>query len=340
MKKHICWFAALAIGLALPGITNSSTIIADPASAQALAERIEQTPGGGVLRAQFRSKIDDTLQPILLKVPSDYTNESQWPLLVVLHGWGDDPIIVPSIDSMVQLGPFGRGNLWYRGVGEKDVFEAIDAARQIFNIDPERIYLVGFSMGGTGTFELGLKHPDFWAACVAVCGPFSKMELVPNGTNLPFWIVTGSRDTLVPPDQSRAAYELGVDLGFEHWKYSEYENVGHSFSIEWDKVEVWLLEHKRITKPAIVHYRSDDARRSYWLEVLEKKQPALPCVISAHIYEQQVQMKTENVSNYELHLSKAPIDISELVRIVENGKTIFHGTLDSNGIFNKNSMGN
>ena len=98
----------------------------------------------------------------------------------MLHGLGDGPILAPGMSSMIQIGPFGRGDLWYKGLGEQDVLESLEIARNIFNIDNDRISLCGFSMGAIGTFGLGLKYPDLWAACVPVCGRCETPELLTN----------------------------------------------------------------------------------------------------------------------------------------------------------------
>jgi hypothetical protein len=75
----------------------------------------------------------------------------------------DEPQPVPAPDFL-QIEVLGRTNNAYRWAGETDVFEAIDAARRSYAVDENRIVLRGFSMGGSGTWHLGLQHPDQWAA--------------------------------------------------------------------------------------------------------------------------------------------------------------------------------
>ena len=105
--------------------------VSDANSIEKIVRRIESLPSGGLVDLTFKSRIDDTLQPLLVKVPDGYTKSKSWPLLVVLHGLGDGPIIVPQINSIVQIGPFGRGDLWYRDLGERDVFECIELVRAV-----------------------------------------------------------------------------------------------------------------------------------------------------------------------------------------------------------------
>ena len=76
-------------------------------------------------------------------------------------GWRTSAAYVDSPDPAV-------------GPGEQDMFDAIAWAQDAFAIDPDRIYLTGFSMGGRGTYAIGLKNPDFFAA-IAPMGPAIDM---------------------------------------------------------------------------------------------------------------------------------------------------------------------
>jgi hypothetical protein len=149
--------------------------------------------GKWVVRA-YRSKVDGSVQPYAVLVPQDFTKDEKqrWRLDVVLHGRDGalteakfiathGPMAkAPSKDpGAVQLEVYGRGNNAYRWAGETDVFEAIHAFREWAQvrevavigkfghaktlwewIDPKRIVLRGFSMGGAGTWHIGLHHPD------------------------------------------------------------------------------------------------------------------------------------------------------------------------------------
>jgi predicted esterase len=309
--------------------------ITDTNSVNNLIRKIEALPDGKLLNLTFKSKIDDTFQPMLVKVPDGYAKTKSWPLLVVLHGLGDGSIIVPSIDSMIQIGPFGRGDMWYHGIGEQDVFECIELAKRIFNIDSDRIYLCGFSMGGGGTFDIGLKYPDIWAACVPVCGTMGNPDFVANGRNLPFWINTGSEDRVVPAKYSKRAYETALELGFKHWKYTEYEGMGHSFWVDWGRIEKWLLTKKRTTSPSAVSFSGSKPARAYWAEITEKYDCTKQARIDVEITSQTVNIKISNIADYTLYLNDAPVNPSQEITIIENNKQVFQGQLTSDGIFDR-----
>ena len=294
-------------------------------------------PNGGTLSLTFKSKIDGGIQPLLVRIPKGYTPEKSWPLLVTLHGMGDGPILAPGMEAMVQIGPNGRGSVWYEGIGERDVFECIEMAKRLLSIDTDRLYLCGFSMGGMATFELGFKHPDVWAACVPVCGRCNSMDLVENAIYLPFWVNTGGKDIMMPPEYSRPAYDRAGQLGFAQWKYTEHKNMSHDFSIDWTDVEQWLLTKRRTVNPREVSFRTKDIRfnRAYWLEITEIIQYGRLARIDARIDGQRITIETDNVTNYTIRLGDALVDVARGIRIVENGVEIYDGRLSEDGCFVK-----
>ena len=80
---------------------------------------------------------------------------------------------------------FGRTNVAYRWAGETDVFEsAFESACKNYAVDENRITLRGFSMGGSGTWHLGLQHPDRWAAIEPGAG-FNDTQHYGHMPNLP-----------------------------------------------------------------------------------------------------------------------------------------------------------
>jgi len=134
-----------------------------------------------------------------LYVPSEYSKNKKFPLIVLLHGLGSNPQQVIRYEGIIQeaekrnyivVAPYGyneRG--WYgaRGKGkqgtiealllgendkdpenigelsERDVMNVLDIVRKEFSVDDGRVYLMGHSMGGGGTIYLGQKYSSIWA---------------------------------------------------------------------------------------------------------------------------------------------------------------------------------
>lgn len=136
----------------------------------------------------FISGVDGSVQPFGLVVPESYDPAKPIRLDVVLHGStpatgiGDlmfinaadsgDAASAVSKNQFIEVHPMGRlGENAYRFEGETDVDEAIEAVCRNYRIDHSRIVLRGSSLGGVGTWQLGLKRPDRFVALGPAAGP-------------------------------------------------------------------------------------------------------------------------------------------------------------------------
>lgn len=143
----------------------------------------------GKLVLGYVSQVDHSVQPYGLIVPRNYDANKAMRLDVVLHGStrpvgmselrfmarfdeGDDAGTDANVPDapFIELHPLGRVENCYRWAGETDVFEAIEDVCRRYHIDCERIVLRGMSMGASGTWHLGLKHPDRFVALGPYCG--------------------------------------------------------------------------------------------------------------------------------------------------------------------------
>ena len=114
----------------------------------------------------YRSIIDGSLQPYGLEIPADLDLSKPVPLYVWLHGRGDNEtdmhFIAGRTGQQGQIAPagaivlhaFGRQCVGFKSAGEVDIFEAIDSVKHRYKIDPDRILLMGFSMGGAGAWHV------------------------------------------------------------------------------------------------------------------------------------------------------------------------------------------
>lgn len=98
--------------------------------------------------------------------------------------------------------------------------------RKEYKIDPDRIYLMGHSMGGIGTWTLGAKHPEIWAALGPISG-VADPRTVESMKHIPEIVVHGDADTTVPVSGSRNMVaemkRLGTDV-----KYIEVPGGSHT----------------------------------------------------------------------------------------------------------------
>lgn len=171
----------------------------------------------GKLVRGYRSAIDGSVQPFGLIVPAGHDPAKPIRLDVVLHGstkpvgmselrfmqrFEANPNESPPEAEFIELHPLGRVENCYRWSGETDVFEAIDAVCRQYNIDRDRIVLRGMSMGASGTWHLGLKHPDRFVALGPYCGYVDTREF--SQTPLPNFVKVGP----LPEHQEKSLHML------------------------------------------------------------------------------------------------------------------------------------
>ena len=154
---------------------------------------------GSVIRG-YVSRVDGSVQPYALSLPEAFDPPSggRVPLYVKLHGRGaslneirfihiHDGKPLPADQTWIQLDVFGRTNNAYRYSGETDIFEAIADVKRQFRIDPRRIVLWGFSMGGAGAWHLGLHHPSLWCSVGPGAGFIDFYKYQNQTTHRPPW---------------------------------------------------------------------------------------------------------------------------------------------------------
>jgi predicted esterase len=199
------------------------------AGASAILDELEAGRDGfaakrGDMRKAYRSAVDGTLQPYRLLIPESYKRSKPAALVVALHGMGGDENSMFDFYGgqlkreaerlgFVVVCPKGRDTAsMYRGSAEQDVMDVIAEARRDYAIDPDRIYLMGHSMGGYGTWSVAMAHPDVFAALGPISGGGDTSGMV-KIARIPEYVVHGDDDRTVSVTQSRTMVEAGKKAG-------------------------------------------------------------------------------------------------------------------------------
>jgi predicted peptidase len=140
------------------------------------------------------SALDGSVQPYEVIVPESYDAAKPARLYVWLHGRGQrmtesnflfgmqspnpTSTAYPANEGQIQVNVFGRSNTGYHWAAETDIFEAIAAVQKRYKIDPDRILLRGFSLGGAGGWKFALHYPDRWAAAEIGAGTWPRRYLM------------------------------------------------------------------------------------------------------------------------------------------------------------------
>jgi predicted peptidase len=231
----------------------------------AAAQRAERDDASAVTdpRVQHRSyTMEETGEtiPYALFVPSTYDASEPSRLMVTLHGAGrqydwvmgyegfldraerDGYIVVTPLGYTRNGGYGARGDDPDDDLSEKDVMNVLAMVRDEFNIDDNRIYLWGHSMGGTGTYYIASQYPDIWAGLGAAAGGTITSRYVDEDAirHIPFLVLHGSGDGTVPVDRSRQSVARMKELGMQHL-YVEIEGGDHSRFINSSEEVVGML---------------------------------------------------------------------------------------------------
>lgn len=130
---------------------------------------------------------------------------------------------------------------------EKSIIALIDDLVKEKNIDPNRIYLMGLSMGGFGTWHMLAHYPDKFAAAVPICGGGDPTRVEPV-VNVPTWVFHGADDPVVPPSMSRDMVKAIQEKGGNPI-YTEFEGIKHnSWDYAFDEnpfVYDWLFSQRK-----------------------------------------------------------------------------------------------
>jgi dienelactone hydrolase len=333
----------------------------------------------GAFTKAYRSELDGTLQPYGLYVPTSYDPATAWPLLVGLHGSGSNHLLhrrrlfglgnepgegdyeairrevqLPEVGFIV-LTPYGRGeSAGYNGIAEADVLRAMEHAQRAYKVDPDRVHLTGLSMGGGGTWHVGLRYPDRFASISPVCG-VADMDLMPwtagwnaldkelmgltgysriaeNAANLQVFVFHGDEDDAVSVVASRKMMEAFEKAGLagNSAHYFELPGVTHfawDFAYRAGSLFRRLENVRRNPFPERVAYSTFSPRynRAYWLRIDRIERGLALARVEGTQKAGVFEVKTDNLAAFSILLAPAIAPAGKPIEVKVNGKQVFRG---------------
>ncbi len=226
----------------------------------------------------YRSADGQTL-PYRLHIPASYDPVKKYPLLVFLHGAGERgtdneaQLIHAEVLRLVGDEAAARqpcflvapqcpeGHRWVEvpwdspephttpaepSVPMRLTMEILDSLEKEFNIDPDRRYATGMSMGGFGILDLLVRRPDDYAAAIVICGGADNAR-ARSIARVAFWLFHGGSDDAVPVARSRSIVDSLKQAGADV-NYTEYEGAGHNaWSRAYHEPQLvdWLFSRRR-----------------------------------------------------------------------------------------------
>lgn len=202
-----------------------------------------------ILECTYRFAEADADMPYVLFVPSSYTPGKPAPLIVNLHGLNITPLMQMLFDGTTDfaekygflvVAPMGYSLSGWWGarpgrpseLSELDAIAVLKLIRERYTVDSDRIYLMGHSMGGAGTYHLGAKYHDIWAGIAPISGAGGIADAAAAERHRSFatLLMHGEKDSIVSANGSRRAAMLLQGAGAQHL-YLEFPGKDHEFWI-------------------------------------------------------------------------------------------------------------
>lgn len=303
---------------------------------------------------------------VLVHVPSEARPDGRYGVLLILHGLGGHAghfysfakriapagtiVIAPNAQRLtpelenVDLPKLGNLSLfphWWRYHSEGFALQALAEVARRYPVDHDRVVLSGYSMGGYGAWNLGLRFSGRFAAVTPFSAGIARSEmllqrhapsraLLANASDLPLFFVHGNADRTVPVRFSRSISAELEALGIPH-RFQEVEGGGHMLGsfLRGDalseELTTWLAKQTRTAWPARVSRTAlkSDHGRDRWLQIdgLETKVATL----SASVTGQTIQLSAQGVTRCTLYLDAELIDLKAPVRVECDGVVIHEG---------------
>ncbi|MHC4600168.1 MAG: redoxin domain-containing protein [Planctomycetota bacterium] len=270
-----------------------------------------------------------------LSVPPGYDPSRPWPLILALHGkfgtgkagldhWPDEAtrkeylVLAPTIlrrpdpKKIIPAWMLPENALW--------TLTCLSRAAREYRVDPDRVFVDGHSLGGTGAFEYAVNCPHLFAGAVVRSSFWARFDLYPNLEHLPLFYLHGEKDQFTTADHTEGVVQqLGI------WAASaEYVSVPgrphHPCPEVNPRILEWMKSCARLRAPDSVTLRihKPSRGRRYWLEA----RGAVPGseIRAERVDTNHFEMSTLGVSEVVLHLDR-DVDFSKPVTVVINNKT-------------------
>ena len=267
---------------------------------------------------QKENVINDTLTaPYFIHIPQNYDHANPAPLLVYLHGGvGRKEFIEDFLEythEVTALFPkevqnnwfflFPEGNqytIWWELVGMENIKTQIRNLKENYNINDNRIYMTGFSDGGSASFHFALTDPNLFAAFYPLNGFISvgsrvtqKPAYLPNMQNRHSRAINTDEDSLYPSSDMRLLMELSLLAGAD-LLYKEYWGIGHDFTYADVDIPIMVEDMKNHARDI---FRSEilwessipEFSRCDWLEITK-----LDTLESPKEWQKEYNIKMEN----------------------------------------------
>lgn len=268
-------------------------------------------------------------------------------LFISMHGGGNAPEALNTQQWKNQIrlyepregvyvaprAPWDDWNMWFKP-GLDEFFDAlIQTAVVEMEVNPDKVYLLGYSAGGDGVWRMAPRMADRWAAASMMAGHPGEASQV-NLRNVPFMIWMGENDGAY--DRNKLAVEKGRVM--DSLQQAEPEGYIHETHIvkgkgHWmDRADTaaiaWMTKYKRNALPKKIVWRQEEVMRPfmYWLGVdLETARPGMAVV--AELSGNEIKIEACDYPKLRIYLNDRMVDMDKPVKVTYKGKVLFEKKL-------------
>ena len=252
-------------------------------------------------------------------------NDQQWKNQLNLYKPKQGIYIAPRA-------PTDTWNLWHREPLDKLIRKLIKTAIVAKGVNPNKVYLLGYSAGGNGVYRLATRLADYFAASSAMAGHPGGVSPL-NLYNLPFAIHVGQYDNGYKRNvKAREWHKKLSDLqaldknGYIH-KVKLHEGKGHWMDLQDKEAIPWMEQFSRNPLPTKIVLRNDDSPQPqfYWL-FFPKDERRKGQEITAQIKGQRIILSNVNdINKIRIFLNDSMIDLDKEILVESNNITLFRG---------------
>lgn len=286
-----------------------------------------------------------------LEMPYSYTTFGTKPktgrsLWISLHGGGGAPKQVNDsqwenqkklykVDEGIYLAPrapTNTWNLWHEGHIDRMFTRLIENMIAFEDVNPNRVYVLGYSAGGDGVYQIGPRMADQWAAAAMMAGHPNGVSML-SLRNVPFALQVGGNDAAYKRNQVGKEYgDMLKKLheedpkGYEHFVRIR-EGMGHWMNLKDAEALPWMAKFTRNPIPEkVVWMQTGTAHdRSYWLAVPATEAKVGSLLVAERMGQKINITKADQVKSVIVRLDDRMANLDQPVTIQYAGKPVFTG---------------
>jgi predicted esterase len=252
---------------------------------------------------------------------SPAVNDQQWNNQIKLYTPKEGIYLAPRA-------PTNTWNLWHEDHIDDMLAQIIKSSILNENVNPNKIYLLGYSAGGDGLFQLAPRMANYWAAAAMMAGHPGDASAL-SLRNLPFAIYMGGADAAYKRNELAKAWGDKLDSlaaknsGSYIHDVHIFEGLPHWMNRK-DTIAIpWLASFKRKALPSTVAWHQDDRQHEqfYWLGT---PTPETGKESVVEIVKNTVTVKKNDNLNLYLYLNDQLLNLDKKIKVIVDGRVVYN----------------